>query len=115
MAKDPTDYNTVDFISPVMNVACGQVLVSRKRLIAIVAKKGRVYAHLVHLKSGTVKLVKYTAGELVEEWSDTDCNFDRALANLLQLGKRYGISGAAEHALEDLIDTRRKPKQHKLF
>lgn len=115
MAKDPTDYNTVDFISPVMNVACGQVLVSRKRLIAIVAKKGRVYAHLVHMKSGAVKLVKYAAGELVEEWSDTDYSFDRALAKLQQLGKRNGITGAAENALDDLIDARRRPKQRKLF
>jgi hypothetical protein len=115
MAKDPTDYSTVDFISPVMNVACGQVLVSRKRLIAIVAKKGRVYAHLVQMKSGAVKLVKYTAGELVEGWSDADYPFDQALAKLLQLGKRNGITAAAENALEELIDARRRPKQRKLF
>ncbi len=115
MAKDPTDYSTVDFISPVLNVTRGQVLVNRQRHIAIVAKKGRTCAHLVMVKSGALKLSKYTASELVEEWSDADYPFERAVAKLLELGKRNGITQAAQHALEELIEEGREPKQHRLF
>ena len=115
MAKDPTDYSTVDFIPPVLNVSCGQVLMDRQRHIAIVAKKGKTYAHLVQVKSGLLKLTRYTAGELIEEWSDADYPFDRALAKLLELGKQHGITDAARAALEKLVRAGKEPKQHKLF
>jgi hypothetical protein len=87
----------------------------RQRHIAIVAKKGRTCAHLVQVKSGKLRLAKYTAGELVEQWSDADYPFDRAVARLLELGRQHGITDAAQDALEKLASAGREPKQHKLF
>jgi hypothetical protein len=115
MAKDPTDRSTVDFIAPALHVTCGQVLMDRQRHIAIVAKKGRTSAHLVRVKSGVLKLSKLTAKELVEEWSDADYPFDRAVAKLLELGRQHGITDAARIALEELVRAGREPRQHKLF
>ncbi|MBI3479331.1 MAG: hypothetical protein HY016_03085 [Nitrosomonadales bacterium] len=115
MAKDPTDYSTVDFIAPVLNVTCGQVLMDRQRHIAIVAKKGKTHAHLVQVKSGILKLTRYTARELTDEWSDADYPFDRAVARLLELGKQHGITESARNALEQLARVGREPKQHRLF
>lgn len=115
MAKDPTDYSTVDFIAPVLNVTRGQVLMDRQRHIAIVAKKGKTCAYLVQVKSGTLKLAKYTARELVDEWSDADYPFERAVARLLELGGQHGITDAARNALDELVKAGREPKQHKLF
>lgn len=115
MAKDPTDYSTLDFIPPELNVTRGQVLMDRQRHIAIVAKKGKTCAHLVQVKSGKLRLAKYTAGELVEHWSDAEYPFDRAVAKLLDLGKQHGITDAAHAALEALQQAGREPKQHKLF
>src|SRR5487761_2011079 len=115
MAKDPTDCSTVDFIAPALHVTCGQVLMDRQRHIAIVAKKGRTCAHLVRVKSGVLKLTKLTAKELVEEWSDADYPFERAVAKLLELGKQHGITDAARLALEELGRTGREPTQQRLF
>jgi hypothetical protein len=115
MAKDPTDYSTVDFIPPVLNVTCGQVVMDRQRHIAIVAKKGRTCAHLVHVKPGVLKLTRHTAKEIVEEWSDADYPFERALARLLELGKQHGITDAARDALGNMSRMGCEPKQHKLF
>jgi hypothetical protein len=115
MAKDPTDCSTLDFIAPALHVTCGQVLMDRQRHIAIVAKKGRSAAHLVRVKSGVLKLTRHTAQELVEEWSDADYPFERALGKLLELGKQHGITDAAREALENLSRTGREPKQHCLF
>ena len=115
MAKDPTDYSTVDFIVPVLNVTCGQVLMDRQRHIAIVAKKGRTCAHLVHVKSGALKMTKHTARELVSDWSNADYPFDLAVVKLLELGKRHGITDTARTALERLIKTGCEPIQHRLF
>lgn len=115
MAKDPTDRITVDFIAPALIVTCGQVLMDRQRHIAIVAKRGRTCAHLVHVKSGVLKLTKHTARELVEEWSDADYPFERAVTKLLDLGKQHGICDTARLALEKLARTGREPRQHRLF
>ncbi len=115
MAKDPTDSSTVDFIAPALPVTRGQVLVDRQRHIAIVAKKGQAYAHLVRVKSGTLKLTKITAGELVEEWSDAEYPFDRAVGKLLELGKQHGITDAARRALDELVKSGREPTQYDLF
>jgi len=115
MAKDPTDCSTVDFIAPALHVTCGQVLMDRQRHIAIVAKKGRTSAHLVRVKSGTLKLSKLTARELVEEWSDADYPFERAVSKLLDLGKQHGITDAARLALEHLVKAGREPTQYQLF
>ena len=93
----------------------GQVLTDRQRHIAIVAKRGKTCAHLVHVKSGVLKLTRHTAGEIIAEWSEVDYPFDRAVASLLESGKRHGITDTARNALEELIRTGREPKQHKLF
>jgi hypothetical protein len=115
MAKDPTDCSTVDFIAPALHVTCGQVLMDRQRHIAIVAKRGRTCAHLVRVKSGVLKLTKLTAKELVEEWSDADYPFERAVTKLLDLGKQHGITDAARLALEELVRKGREPTQRRLF
>jgi len=115
MAKDPTDYSTIDFIVPVLNVTRGQVLMDRQRHIAIVAKKGRVCAHLVRVKSGALRMTRHTAMELVSDWSDADYPFDRAVIRLLELGRRHGITDAARNALEVLEKQGPEPTQHRLF
>jgi hypothetical protein len=115
MAKDPTDRSTLDFIAPALHLTCGQVLMDRQRHIAIVAKKGRTSAHLVRVKSGVLKLSRLTAKELVEEWSDADYPFERAVSKLLDLGKQHGITDAARLALEQLVRTGREPTQFQLF
>lgn len=115
MSKDLTDYHTVDFIAPALHVTCGQVLMDRQRHIAIVAKRGRSSAHLVRVKSGTLKLTKLTAKELVDEWLDADYPFDQAVAKLLELGKQHGITDAARFALEELARSGREPVQESLF
>ena len=115
MAKDPTDRSTVDFIAPALHVSCGQVLMDRQRHIAIVVKRGRTSAQLVRVKSGILKLSKLTAKELVEEWSDADYPFERAVSRLLDLGKQHGITDAARIALEKLVRTGREPLQYQLF
>jgi hypothetical protein len=115
MAKDPTDYATLDFIPPVLHVSCGQVLMDRQRRIAIVAKKGRTCAHLVRVKSGVLKVTKLTDEELVDGWSESDCPFDRALGYLLELGRHYGMTDTARSALASLARTGREPRQQDFF
>jgi len=115
MAKDPTDYSTLDFIPPELNVTRGQVLMDRQRHIAIVVKKGKTSAHLVQVKSGKLKLARYTAGELVDHWSDADYPFERAVAKLIELGKQHGITDTARKALEELVRVGCEPRQHTLF
>jgi len=115
MAKDPTDYSTVDFIAPVLHVTCGQVLMDRQRHIAIVAKRGRTTAHLVRVSSRTLKLTKLGAKELVEEWVDADYPFEHAVEKLLELGRQHGITEAARQALEELGRLGREPVQQQLF
>jgi hypothetical protein len=80
-----------------------------------VAKRGTTSAHLVRVKSGTLKLTKLTAKELVEEWSDAEYPFERAVVKLLDLGKQHGITDAARIALENLLKTGREPTQQSLF
>jgi len=62
-----------------------------------------------------LKLTKLPARELVEDWSDADYPFERAVARLLELGKQHGITDAARLALEKLVKTGREPTQHRLF
>ena len=115
MAKDATDYSTVDFIPAVLHVTRGQVLMDRQRHIAIVAKKGKNSAHLVHVRSGVLKMTRHSAGEIVESWSEADYPFDRAVAKLLELGRQHGITDAARNALEELVRAGREPQQQELF
>lgn len=115
MAKDPADYSTVDFIAPALHVTRGQVLMDRQRHIAIVAKKGRGGAHLVRVKSGQLRMTRHSAREIVEEWTDADYPFERAVEKLLELGRQHGITEAARLALEDLSRSGCEPTQHRLF
>ncbi len=115
MAKDPTDYSTVDFIAPGLHVTRGQVLMNRNRHIAIVVKRARSNAHLVQVKAGTLKLTRLAAKELIEEWLDADYPFERALAKLLELGKQHGITDTARAALDQLSKSGREPTQERLF
>jgi len=115
MAKDLTDYVTVDCLPPEVKVTCGQVLMDRQRHIAVIAKKGRTCAYLVQVKSGVLKLRKYTLNELVEQWSDVEYPFDQAVAKLLDLGHRHGITDAARSALDELMKIGREPRQSRLF
>lgn len=115
MAKDLTDYRTVDFIPPVLNVACGQVLRDRQRHIAIFVKKGRTRAYLVLVKSGTLKLSKFSAKHIVDNWMDAEYPFDQAVAKLTEMGRKNGITEAAKVAMEDLLRGGKEPSQVKLF
>ncbi|OGS93370.1 MAG: hypothetical protein A2061_10565 [Gallionellales bacterium GWA2_59_43] len=115
MAKDPTDYSTVDFIAPALHVTRGQVLIDRQHHIAIVAKHGQSSAHLVRVKSGVLRMTRHSAKEIVEEWSDADYPFDLAVSKLLELGRQHGITDAARLALEELSWAGRAPTQHRLF
>lgn len=115
MAKDLTDYRTVDFIPPVLNVVCGQVLRDRQGHMAIVVKKGRTCAYLVQVKSGMLKSTKFSAKEVVENWMDAEYPFDEAMAKLTEMGRKNGITDAARAAMEDLLKVDQEPAQVKLF
>lgn len=115
MAKDPTDNSTRDFIPHELNVTRGQVLMDRNRHIAIVAKKGRDYAHLVQVKSGKLGLARYTAEQLYGRWLEAEYPFERAVSRLIEHGKQHGMTDAARRALDDLVIKGREPKQNKLF
>ncbi len=115
MAKDITDYSTVDFIPPELHVACGQVLMDRQQQLAIVARKDDVHVHLVREKSGLMRLTKHTAQELVEHWSDAEFPVDEVLPKLLALSKQLGATQAARQALDKLVQQLHAPQQNQLF
>lgn len=115
MAKDPTDYSTVDFIAPTLHVTCGQVLMDRQRHMAVVVKRGKSSAHLVRVSSSQLRLTRLSARELVEEWTDADYPFEEALARLMELGRQHGITEGARSALEALSRSGREPVQRQLF
>ena len=115
MAKDLTDYSTVDFIPPELHVVCGQVLIDRQQQFAIVARKDDVLVHLVRELSGTLRLTKHTAQELVEQWSDAELPAEEALPKLLALSKQPGTTQAARQALDKLNQQLHEPQQNQLF
>lgn len=115
MAKDMTDLATVDFISPTMDVVCGQVLMDRQRHIAIVVRKGSKFVQLVRVQSGTLRLVRCSAKEIVSDWMDAQYPFNEAMAKLLDVGKRQGITDGARIALEELLQSGKEPTQTRLF
>ncbi len=115
MAKDPADYSTVDFIAPALHVTLGQVLMDRQRHIAIVAKKGRNGAHLVRVKAGLLRMTRHSAQEIVEEWTEADYPFERAVAKLQEMGRLHGITDDARRALDELSRSGREPTQQRLF
>lgn len=73
------------------------------------------HAYLVRVKSGTLKLTKHSARDIVADWFDAEYPFDLAVDRLLELGKQHGITDAARKALETLLKNGREPKQHQLF
>ena len=115
MAKDMTDLATVDFISPTIDVVCGQVLMDRQRQIAIVVKKESKFVQLIRVQSGTLRVVKCSAKEIVSDWIDAQYPFNDAMAKLLDIGKRQGITDDARVALEKLLRSGKDPIQAKLF
>lgn len=115
MAKDMTDLATVDFIAPAIDVVCGQVLIDRHRHIAIVVKKGHKTAHMVRVRSGALRLIKCSAEEIVSDWMDAQYPFNEAMAKLLDVGKRQGITDGARVALEKLQQLGKEPTQARLF
>lgn len=115
MAKDLTDRSTVDFIAATLQVCCGQVLMDRQRHIAVVAKRGRDSVQLLRVKSGTLRLSRLGARELVQDWLDADYPFERALNKLMELGRQHGITDSARLALERLARSGREPQQYLLF
>jgi len=116
MAKDPVDFHTMDFLSSsTANIACGQVLMDRRRHIAIVAKKSRAFAYLVQVKSGMLKLTKHATGDIAADWLETDYQYERALQKLIEMGNQKGITDAARAALDKLLKNGKEPVQRILF
>lgn len=115
MAKDFTDYSTHDFISTMPNIVCGQVLMNRQRHYAIVVKKGRTTFQLICVKSGILKVSKFSARQITEEWLDAEYPYDKALASLQDMAKRHGATDAAQALLDKLVKTGKEPTQVRLF
>jgi hypothetical protein len=87
----------------------------RHRHIAIVAKKGRACAYLVHVKSGMLKLTRHATRDIATNWLDADYQFERALDKLIEMGRRRGITDAARDALDRLLKNGKEPIQQALF
>ena len=88
---------------------------NRQRHFAIVAKKGRTAFHLICVNSGILKVKKYTPQQITNEWMDTEYPYEKALAHLLDMGKRHGITEAAKTLLDELAKRGKEPKQGRLF
>jgi len=116
MAKDLVDFHTIDILSSAsVNVTCGQVLMDRHRHIAIVAKKGRACAYLVHVKSGILRLTRHATRDIATDWLEADYQYERALDKLIEMGRRKGITDAARAALDSLRKAGKEPVQQVLF
>lgn len=116
MAKDLVDFHTIDILSSAsVNITCGQVLMDRHRHIAIVAKKGKTCAYLVHVKSGILKLTKHATRDIATNWLESDYQYERALDKLIEMGQRKGITDAARVALDRLLKNGKEPIQQMLF
>lgn len=115
MAKDLSDYSTVDFLPAELHVSCGQVLMDRRQQLAIVAKRDAAQVQLVRIHAGMLRLTTHTAQQLVDEWSVAELPCEEALLSLQSLGKQLGATQAAEQALERLAKCGREPQQKQLF
>lgn len=116
MAKDLVDFHTMDLLSSAsVNITCGQVLMDHHRHIAIVAKKGKTCAYLVHVKSGILKLTKHATRDIATNWLESDYQYERALDKLIEMGQRKGITDAARVALDRLLKNGKEPIQQMLF
>lgn len=87
----------------------------RHRHIAIVAKKGKACAYLVHVKSGILKLTKHATRDIATNWLESDYQYERALDKLIEMGQRKGITDAARVALDRLLKNGKEPIQQMLF
>jgi len=110
-----TDLATVDFISPQWMWFAVRCLLIEQRHIAIVVKRGRACAHLVRVRSGSLRLVKCSAKEIVSDWMDAQYPFNEAITKLLDVGKRQGSLMAPGLALEKLLQSGKEPTQARLF
>lgn len=115
MAKDFTDYSTHDFINAMPNVACGQVLMNRRRHYAIVVKNSRAAVHLICVQSGILKVTRFTLRQITEEWLDAEYPFEKALAQLQDMARRHGATETAKRMLEKLQKSGKEPTQVRLF
>ncbi|HUW24944.1 MAG TPA: hypothetical protein VMW07_00260 [Gallionella sp.] len=110
-----SDYRTHDFINTMPNVVCGQVLMDRQRHIAIVAKKGRTSFHLICVSSGMLRAEKCTPQQITAEWMDAEYPYEKALAHLLDMGRKHGVTDAAKVLLDGLAKHGKEPMQGRLF
>jgi hypothetical protein len=115
MAKDMTDDSTHDFIQTPPNIVHGQVLMDRHRHFAIVAKTGRTVFHLVCVNSGMLKVKKYSAKQITDEWIDAEYPFEKALDRLQTMGRKHGVTDAAKILLDGLSKSGKEPTQDRLF
>ena len=115
MAKDITDYSTLDFIDTHPDVVCGQVLMDRHRHYAIVAKKARTTFHLICVNSGILKVSKLSAREITEHWMNSEYPYEQALAHLQAMCNKQGATEAAKALLERLAKLGKEPQQQQLF
>ena len=115
MAKDLTDYSTVDFLPAELHVACGQALMNRQQQLAIVIKKDEAQVQLLRVKSGMLRLTLHTAQQLINEWSVAELPGEEALLSLKSMGRQLGATQAARQALERLAKHGREPQQKQLF
>jgi len=116
MAKDLVDSHTIDILpSASINITCGQVLMDRHRHIAIVAKKGRTCAYLIHVKSGILKLTKHAPRDIATNWLESGYQYERALEKFIEMGHQKGITDSARVALDRLRKNGKEPIQRTLF
>lgn len=113
--RDPLDKKTMDFADSEIPVSCGHVLMDRHRHIAIVTKRTPKFAQLVRVQANTLRISNITSKQLITEWVNADYPFEDAVARLLELGKKHGITEHARKALESLAANRKKPFQFSLF
>jgi len=104
-----------DFIKAIPNVLCGQVLMDRQRHFAIVAKKGRTSFHLIRVNSGILKVTKCSPQQIADEWMDAEYPYEKALAHLMDMGRKHGVTETAKALLDELKKNGKEPAQGKLF
>ena len=87
----------------------------RQRHFAIVAKKGRTSFHLIRVSSGMLKAEKCTSQQIADDWMDAEYPYEKALAHLLDMGRKHGVTDAAKVLLDGLARYGKEPVQCRLF
>jgi hypothetical protein len=62
-----------------------------------------------------LKVTKFSARQITEEWLDAEYPYDKALAHLQDMAKRHGATEAAKTLLENLLQKGKEPTQTRLF